>query len=159
MSRGAYLGGSSIINTGNSGGPSRPDPLPAPSPAASPRIGGAQIRLETTKKGKTTSSPRVTLLALRKVRRFCKEMADSAPYLSEEFAHLGPKLVEIYRRIDELTQTPFTREVSEEAGRLYLEARTIHHNCPQAHRQAKLGKKQEKRAARLLAQQNLPNRK
>jgi len=118
MAKGSYLGGSSIIHTGNVGGPSRRVLSLESTKLALPRAGGAEVIVPKTSRPK---HPRVALPTFRKLRRRFKDAAEFAPFLPEHMADLVKRLSEIHDRMEALAKQTFTPEIAEEAAGLSKE--------------------------------------
>lgn len=121
MAKGSYIGGSSIINTGNAGGPARSASPVDVSYAANPRAGGADVALS---RARPKQHHRIALPTFRKLRRRCKDTADYAPFLPKGHSRLAARFIAIHQRIEELARLPFSPDVAEEAASLSKEFHT-----------------------------------
>lgn len=118
MAKGSYLGGSSIIHTGNFGGPARPALSLESGKVALPRAGGAEVVVQRVSRPKHS---RVAWPTFRKLRRRFKDAAEFAPFLPEHMADLAKRLSEIHHRMEELAKQSFTPDIAEEAAGLSKE--------------------------------------
>jgi|GEM_PF-6305921 len=81
MSRkGAYIGGSTVVQLGSVGGPERPKHVEESTSAAFPRVGGAKVDVPKTK---PPTKPRMAHPTFKKFRRRANDVMGLLPYVED----------------------------------------------------------------------------
>lgn len=116
MSRkGAYLGGSTVVQLGSVGGPERPKHVEEPASAAFPRDGGAKVDVPKTK---PPIKPRMAHPTFKKFRRRANDVIGLLQYVEDRHRPTARALARIQRRVEEMAASEYDDDVAAEAADL-----------------------------------------
>lgn len=116
MSRkGAYIGGSTVVQLGSVGGPERPRLAEEPASVAFPRSGGALIKVP---QNKAPTKPYMAHQTFKKFRRRANDVISWLPYLDVEHQQTARALARIQRRVEEIAGSEYIEEAAAEAAGL-----------------------------------------
>ena len=112
---GSYIGGSSIKKLGSIGGPDRATTKTAQTFVASPRSGGASIKLENDPL-RSVQSYSMLEITYKKFRRRACDAAEWIPFLAPEHRHIKRALTSICASVEELAKKSFDKETAKQAA-------------------------------------------
>lgn len=119
MSRkGAYIGGSTVVQLGSVGGPERPRLVEEPASVAFPRSGGALINVP---QNKAPTKPHMAGQSFKKFRRRANDVISWLPYLNVEHQQTARALARIQKRVEEIAGSEYIGDAAAEAARLAKE--------------------------------------
>lgn len=116
MSRkGAYIGGSTVVQLGSVGGPERPKHVEESTSAAFPRVGGAKVDVPKTK---PPTKPRMAHPTFKKFRRRANDVMGLQPYVEDRHRPTARALARIQRRVEEMAALEYNDDMAAEAADL-----------------------------------------
>ena len=116
MSRkGAYIGGSTVVQLGSVGGPERLKHVEEQASAAFPRVGGAKVEVP---KPKPPTKPRMAHPTFKKFRRRANDVIGFLPHVEDRHRQTARALARIQRRVEEMAASEYDDDIATEASDL-----------------------------------------